>query len=383
MKFGPALRNLDTQRRILVFNVFVTPIFSFVQQFYMMPSSVLREYRSIMHRSISPFRGTAWPYSQLCAPTSCVGFKQPLRDPWVFGMTMILKNADFSNINSAIDLPWNLDGSFRAGQRMTCNWDSPVFSDHASLQLMEFLGPGFLNWDGLSQLPKLDAATIKKTVIEKLIVSYGDGNSASYTHNFGSDHTQHLSRRLAKFSSSDTDILTQHYSKLPRKVPAFLITHYIKLLCGALNSDGERRKKFAPDGSVHVGKCAENPFPCYLCNLGDTVVPGDSSRHIFGACSSVFNAWEGILYGAYGPRDLPWAGLAVNKVSPLFIPDYPPADPKAGYSRLALIMAFSWAVHKTIDQIRVGRSAEGADARIVSLTMSLRNIWAPAKKSNH
>ena len=72
-KFGPALRTLDTQRRILVFNVFITPIFSFVQQFYTMPSSVLREYRSIMHRSISPFRGTAWPYSQLCAPTSCVG----------------------------------------------------------------------------------------------------------------------------------------------------------------------------------------------------------------------------------------------------------------------------------------------------------------------
>ena len=251
---------------------------------------------------------------------------------------MLLKNADISNINSAIDLPWNLDGSFRAGQRKTCNWESPVFSDHASLQLMEFLGPGYLDWDGISQLPKLDAATIKKTVIEKLVVSYGDGNSASYTHNFGSDHTQHLCRRLAKFSSSDTDILTQHYSKLPRKVPAFLITHYIKLLCGALNSDGERRRKFAPDGSVHVGKCAENPFPCYLCNLGDTEVPGDSSKHIFGACSSVLGAWESIQYGANGPCDLSWASL-VSKVSPLFIPDYPPADPKAGYNRLALIMS--------------------------------------------
>ena len=80
---------------------------------------------------------------------------------------------------------------------------------------------------------------------------------------------------------------------------------------------------------------------------------------------------------------MPWAGLAVNKVSPLFIPDYPPADPKAGYSRLALIMAFSWAVHKTIDQIKVGRSAEGADARAVALTMSLKNLWAPAKKTKH
>jgi hypothetical protein len=224
-------------------------------------------------------------------------------------MCIILKNANFSIISSVSDLPWNLDGSFRAGQRKTCNWDSPIFSDHASLLLMEFLGPGFLNWDGLSQLPKLDDASIKKTVVEKLVVSYSVGNSVSYTHNFGYDHTQHLRRRLAKFSSADSDTLTHHFSKLPRKVPAFLVTHFIKLICGALNSDGERRRKFAPDGSVHAGKCAENPFPCYLCNLGDDVIPGDSSRHIFGACSRVITAWDGILYSTNGPRDLSWGGI--------------------------------------------------------------------------
>jgi hypothetical protein len=81
--FGPTLSRMDTQRRIIVFNVFITPIFSYVQMFYMMPSCILRDYRSTMRRAISPFGGTAWPYSQLCAPSSFVGFKQPLRDPWV------------------------------------------------------------------------------------------------------------------------------------------------------------------------------------------------------------------------------------------------------------------------------------------------------------
>ena len=109
--FGAAISRMDTQRRILTFNVFITPIFSFVQQFYVMPSSVLREYRRIMHRAISPYAGSAWPYSQLCAPTNLVGFKQPLRDPWVHNTTIILKNFDFSNITSELDLPWNLDGS--------------------------------------------------------------------------------------------------------------------------------------------------------------------------------------------------------------------------------------------------------------------------------
>ena len=35
--FGAAISKMDTQRRIITFNVFITPIFSFVQQFYIMP----------------------------------------------------------------------------------------------------------------------------------------------------------------------------------------------------------------------------------------------------------------------------------------------------------------------------------------------------------
>ena len=51
----PSLRRLDTQRRILVFNVFITPIISFVQQFYMMSSGMYREFRRLAHQLISPF----------------------------------------------------------------------------------------------------------------------------------------------------------------------------------------------------------------------------------------------------------------------------------------------------------------------------------------
>ena len=104
-----------------------------------------------MHRAITPFRGSAWPYSQLCAPASSFGFKQPLRDPWVFNIVVSLRRIDFSLISSELDLPWNLDGSRRGKNKKinSSNWDSPIFSVHADLQLMEFLGPNFLGWDGL------------------------------------------------------------------------------------------------------------------------------------------------------------------------------------------------------------------------------------------
>jgi hypothetical protein len=278
------------------------------------------------------------------------------------------------------DLPWRLDGSFRDACRKSSNWDSPRFIDHSELQLMEFLGPNFLAWDGVAPLPKLDGPSIKNRTVQSLIISYNVGCSASYTNNFGSDHNHHISNRLAKFGSADTVNTTLHFAKLPKKVPAFLISHFIKLTCGATNSDGERRRKIDPDCSVHLGKHAENPFPCYLCDLGSEVLPGDCSRHIFGHCTVIKNAWEAILNNSRCPRDEAWICLHSKKVTPCFILDFPLAEADAGYNRLAMVMCFCWAVHKTIDQVKSGQSAEGADRRIVANTMSFKSIWAPIKK---
>ena len=381
--FGAALGRMDTQRRILTFNVFITPIFSYVQQFYVMPSSVLRDYRSIMRRAISPFAGTGWPYSQLCAPPDMVGFKQPLRDPWVHNVVTILKNYKFGSIHLESDLPWDLDGGLRGRSRGSTDWDSPVFRDHTELQVMEFLGADFLDWDGISPLPLLDAVSIKRIVIENLLLSYGDGRRAAYSRNFGSDHFSHLRARCLRFGVSEIGTTLSHFDKLPKKVPAFLVSHYIKLFCGALNHDGGRRRKFEPNGSVHIAKCPGNPFPCYMCGLGNIALPGDNEGHIFTSCACVMGAWADVLLHPHGPADRDWYNSFSSKTSPLFILDYPPAEASLSYNRLSLVMAFCWAVYKTIGQIRMGRCATGATERAVALTISLRNIWAPVKGNNN
>ena len=379
-RFGPALRLLDIHRRILTFNAFVTPIFSFVQQFYTMPSSTYREYRSVMHKAISPYNGTAWPYCQLCAPTSCIGFRQPLRDPWVHGASLILQRVDFGKISASSDLPWCLDGSFQMGERKTHNWDSPVFQDHTELQMMEFLGPGFLNWDGFTQLPTINKPFIKKILTDKLILSYSDINKDRYTTNLGKDHTSHIMSRHLKAGYVLPIVAPSHFEKLPRRVPPFLLTHYIKVLCGSLNSDGGRRRKFDPHASLHANKSISNPYPCYLCGVGSVSLPGDCITHTFTSCECVKDAWNIIINNSHGPRDLAWASIFVDRTLPLYIIDYPLADSGFGYNRLALVLTFCWAVHKAIGQIRNGRCAENANSRIVALTLSLNNIWMKSSK---
>ena len=84
------------------------------------------------------------------------------------------------------------------------------------------------------------------------------------------------------------------------------------------------------------------------------------------------------MYHPLGPRDSEWISLLDSKVSPIFIPDYPPAASGAGYNRIALVMSFCWSIHKVIDQVKAGRSSDKADARAISMTMSLRSIWAPS-----
>jgi hypothetical protein len=245
---------------------------------------------------------------------------------------------------------------------------------------MEFLGPHFLDWDGSSPLPKMDDKTLKNSIIQSLTVSYNSGSSRSYTRNFGKDHLSHLRHRHGKYGVTNIDHVLTHFAKLPKSIPPFLITHYVKLIGGASNYDGGRRRKFAPDESLHPDKTPSNPWPCYLCAQGDMVSPGNNENHLFRTCACVNSAWLDVLMHPNGPRDDGWVHHFANKVSPLFIIDYPETVNCIGYCRLALIMAFCWAVYKVVGQIRMGRCAEGAGERVVSLTILLRNIWAPVKK---
>jgi len=293
-------------------------------------------------------------------------------------MVVILKDFDFGPIASEGDLPWRLDGSGRGRAFRSSNWDSPRFKDHKELLLMEFLGPDFMNWDGSSPLPKLGRNAIRKLAIRKLIISYGSRRAVEYTRELGRDHCNHLLLRHEKYGAL-TVLPCAHFAALPANTPPFLVTHFIKLICGATNYDGGRRRKFAPEGSVHPERSPSNPFPCYLCGQGDVDRPGDNENHILCSWRVVKDAWMSILRHPKGPHDDEWVQHFADKVSPLFIIDFPLGGKDCGFCRLALVLSFCWAIYRTIGQVRMGRCVEGAGERAVSLTLSLTNVWSTVK----
>ena len=377
----PSLRRLDLQRRILVFNVFITPIFSFVQQFFLIGSGMYREYRNLVHKLVAPFGSSSFSFSQLCAPHKLVGFKQPVRDLWVTNMFLILKEIDFRVILSESDLPWNLDGSFRPGyKRKSGNWESPTFQDQSNLTLMEFLGPDFLNWDGSTTLPAIDGKFIKECLVNRLIVSYSESRSKQFTSALGNDHLHHLTLKLERFGSSATSSLTAHFSSLPSSTPAFLVSFFIRLLCNCLNTDGDRRRKFDPDGSTHPLKKGTNPFPCYLCNSGTVLVTGDSVKHLFTHCPVVKRALSLLSLHPLSPPAHPFLLSLPLKTSPLFVLDAPPAKADGPVLPLPFLLCFCWSVFNCRKQIASGRDSVDADSRISSLTLSFKRVWTPQSK---
>ena len=376
-RFTSATKFMSTQMKILVFNVFVTPVLSFIQQFFIMSSWMYRAYRGLVHRMITPFNRSAWPYSQLCAPFHSVGFRQPLRDPWVSNMYAILKEVNFASFSSETDLPWSLDRSRSVRQpNLPCDWESPVFRDHTDLTVMEFLGSDCMDWDGDHPLPKLDGVTIKKVLVQKLIVSYNESCKKRYTNELGRDHLTHLSLKFANWNGSSNTTL-EHFGSLPPSTPGFLVTLFVKILCNALNTDGDRRRHFDPLGSRHQLKSVTNLTPCYLCNQGNNTKgeTGDSCKHIFQNCQVIKKALVLTLSHCEGPNDPEMRGYFSSKTNPLFVLDYPPAGSSLGYSRLSFVMCFCWAVYKTIEQVRMGRDNEGAAERVLLLTLSLKNLW--------
>ena len=231
------------------------------------------------------------------------------------------------------------------------------------------------------ELPCLDRKSIKRALCHSLCVSYNENCRKRFSRELGNDHLTHLRLRLSRWGGF-TDVILSHFILLPSHTPGFLVTLYIKILCNALNTDGDRRRHFDPHGSRHPDKCVTNLTPCYLCGLGSNCKgdTGDSCFHLFFNCLVVKEALRLVLEHVDFPDDPELGGFLRDKKTPFFITDFPPADIKLGFSRLLFVMSFSWAVCRATEQVRQGRTNVEVDVRILALTLSLKNLWTPKKK---
>ena len=69
------LKNVSLSTRILIVNVFVTSLFSYLIGFMLIPFPFYWEYRSMVSRAVVPYHGSAFRYEHLTMPPLLMGVK--------------------------------------------------------------------------------------------------------------------------------------------------------------------------------------------------------------------------------------------------------------------------------------------------------------------
>ena len=273
-------RSID--HRIIIANVFLTTIFSYLTQFFIVPHDVISRVRDILRKLIIPFNGGAFAYVHLVTPTSAMGFKQPLRDLWAAGISALTAEVDFDIFNGMDHPPLLASKPYLN----TNTWQSMHIEDHrdaAALDLLTFQGA--CDFSGKVQVNYSGSAKTKRTYLDALALGHDDDTISLKL-------ATSLPSKLCRTWSLVGDYAIQLRGNAPgigKWVPAHFRSNHIKLIFNALATDVKR--------DIHGGVGPELQarrdlhFPCYICGK-----PSDCSLHIFARCEVVRHARHVFLH---------------------------------------------------------------------------------------
>ena len=90
--YMPCLSLFSTQQRVLICNVFLTTIFSFLNRVYLMSNLMLKRVRQLSTQWL--VKANRFTYDHLTSPTVHAGIAQPLRDLQKTNVAAILRNSE-------------------------------------------------------------------------------------------------------------------------------------------------------------------------------------------------------------------------------------------------------------------------------------------------
>ena len=372
--YYPSLKSMSMHKKILTINIFVSPIFSYLNEFYIIPARTYYTYTMLLCKTVIPYKGTGFKYEHLVCPRSKMGPHTPLNDIWIANITRLIYPF-ITKINN-LNAPWGYNTD-RNGPEHEGVYAFPTLIQHnRNLAIMEFLSPKYYNWDGQTDLSKLNKKTIKETLINKQFHQWADINSKENKFITGHNRQRDLQLKFQHFSSNSTIELTlEHFKHINKKIPPYIINHHLKLYTNSLATD-RRIRHFAPNSSVHPNANSNNPYPCYLCNIQNSLNE-DGALHIYQNCLTTKNALA--LLRSLNHIDLYFYRAILNnlKQSPLFHLQYM-VDSKLKGHRVNFIVCFNYAIWHTRRRVRhghIGTMAQIAQ-RIVDHTTSLKALWA-------
>ena len=372
-RYYPSLKTMSMHQKILTINIFVSPIFSYLNEFYIIPARTYYAYTMLICKTVIPYRGTGFKYEHLVCPASKMGPHTPLQDIWIANITRLIYPL-ITKLN-AQTTPWGYNTD-RKGKDHEGVFAFPTLIEHnQNLAVMEFLSEKFLDWNGTDELSSLTKKMIKDTLIEKQFNYWSDLQTRENKFLTGHNRQKDLQSKFLHFSTNQhTELTLEHFSHINKKIPPCILNHHLKLYTNSLATD-RRIRHFAPNASVHPDADVINPHPCYLCNIHNTLID-DGAAHIYRECVVVKHALA--LLRSLNHIDKYFYRSILNclKQSPLFHMQYMVDTNKKKY-RVNFILCFNysiWRIRRRARQGHIGNTHQMAQ-RIVDHTISLKHLW--------
>jgi exonuclease III len=274
-------RSID--HRILIINVFLTSIFSYLIHFFIIPrSEVVMKVRDAIRKVVIAFNGGGFAYVHLVTPTRYMGFKQPLRDLWAAGITALCSHVDMTAFNGRPHPPLNPSKTYLD----TANgWASMLIEDHRDAAALDLLSYDTArSFDGMVQVEYKGKLATKKMYDDAICAEYRDEVLSPTLK------TSLSSRLRIRWNLQDSGFamdLRENAANIGKWVPAHYRSNQIKLMLNALATD-DKRERMGGRGPSHRRALG---FPCYLCGE-----ERDAAQHVYACCPVTESARHFFLY---------------------------------------------------------------------------------------
>jgi ribonuclease HI len=136
--YKPAIKLLTPSKRFDVYNIFISPLLSYLAPLYCQPAEGKFSHSStnlLIRKALVPFGGNGYSYHALIAPADGVGFGNPIRDPWALTVAAVVAQADL--------VPFRGVTSAKIQDRIKVSMRVSKQREHMTIE--------FINWDLFSR----------------------------------------------------------------------------------------------------------------------------------------------------------------------------------------------------------------------------------------
>jgi ribonuclease HI len=264
--------------RILIFNIFLLPLFNYIAQYYILPyEQVIIKARNIARKHIIPYDGTAWGYALLVATE--LGPHTPLRDLWAHNMALLSHDFNFqpSHGQPTPIIPTHLAHVTKP------EWGDLIVEEnraYAAFLYMEDHNPrgdgGLINTKHIK-----GSGPNKRAKIYKDLVNMGYWRPReSELKSFPTSIPHKASKwngDTPLHNTSHIKTLASHRKHVKKHSTATVWNNFFRAFLNAWPTDHRRHS---------AGMCIQGrpnpPFLCYICGKGE-----DKIDHLLGDCETV------------------------------------------------------------------------------------------------